>query len=69
MMVLQYKLKDVMVTSVEVLGSNAGKGELLLERISLNYGRIEWSYVKINEASGVGEVVTAGWDVTANKAI
>jgi len=69
MMVLQYRLNDVTVTSVEAFGKEEVEGWAPLERVSLSYGRIEWSYTKINEASGAGETVKAGWDVVANKAI
>jgi type VI protein secretion system component Hcp len=68
-MILQYRLVDVAVTSVEVSGKEEGNGWIPLERISLRYGKIEWSYTKINEANGAVETVKAGWDVTANKAI
>lgn len=68
-MVLQYRLNDVTVTSVEAFGKEEVEGWMPLERVSLSYGKIEWSYTKTNEATSVKETVKAGWDLVANKAI
>ena len=64
---LEFKMYDVLVSSVSPGGSS--KGETLpLESLSLNYGKIEWIYTETDHKTGkpMGDV-KGGWDLIANK--
>lgn len=66
---MEYKLTDVMVTSVHPGGS--GKGESLpLEQVSFAYGKVELKYTQLKVEGGreSGNVV-AGWDLKANRKV
>lgn len=66
---MEYKLTDVMVTSLRPGGS--GKGETVpLEEISIAYGKIEWKYTqtKVQGGRAAGNVV-AGWDLKSNRKV
>ena len=65
-LVLRYRLSDVTVGAVETAGEAA---ERILDKVSLKYGRIEWTYF-VQDPTGrpSGEVKT-GWDLTANRAV
>jgi type VI secretion system secreted protein Hcp len=66
---MEYKMTDVIVTSVRPGGS--GHGETLpLEEISFNYGKIELNYIKTKvEGGGAAGNVPGGWDLKANKKV
>jgi type VI secretion system secreted protein Hcp len=66
---MEYKMTDVIVTSVRPGGSGHGES-LPLEEVSFNYGKIEWKYVKTKVEGGraSGNIV-AGWDLKANKKV
>lgn len=55
------------VTIVETTASG-GEAALLSETLALSFGRIEWTFVDIDPATGRprGEV-KAGWDIAANR--
>ncbi len=61
---LKYKLSDVTVTSVQQSGSEDG---VPVEQFSLNYSKIEVSYVPQSASGKVGAPIQAGFDVKANK--
>ena len=61
---LKYKLADVTVTSVSESGSEDG---VPMEQFSLNYSKIEVSYVPQSVSGKVGAPIQAGFDVKANK--
>lgn len=66
---MEYKLTDVMITSVTPGGS--GQGETVpLEQVCMAYGKIELKYTqtKVEGGRGSGNVV-AGWDLKANKKV
>lgn len=66
---MEYKMTDVIVTSVRPGGS--GQGESVpLEEVSFSYGKIEWKYTqtKVEGGKGAGNVV-AGWDLKTNKKV
>jgi type VI secretion system secreted protein Hcp len=65
---MEYKLSDVLVTSVRPGGSSQGGESLPLEEVSFNYGKIDWIYTATDHATGkpAGDVKT-GWDTMANK--
>lgn len=60
-------LEEIIISSVQH-GSDSGK-DLPTEGLTLNYGKIEWTYTqqKRKDGSGGGNV-TAKYDVTAGKA-
>ena len=60
---LTYKLSDVLVTSVQESGSEAGPPQ---EHFSLNYAKIEMSFTSQN-AKGQTDAVVAAFDVRHNK--
>jgi len=65
---MEYKLSDVIVSSVRPGGSAQGGEALPLEEVSFNYGKIEWTYTETDHKSGEAKGdVKANWDLTANK--
>ncbi|MGC9323797.1 MAG: Hcp family type VI secretion system effector [Desulfomonilia bacterium] len=65
---MEYKLTDVIVSSVRPGGSAEGGETLPLEEVSFNYGKIEWVYTETDHKTGKpkGDVKTH-WDLVANK--
>lgn len=66
---MEYKMQDVVITSVEVDGQAKGEEPLPTEEISFNYGKITWSYTETDHMTGKpkGKVSTA-WSLVENKA-
>jgi type VI secretion system Hcp family effector len=65
-MAMQYRLYDVGVSAVQVLGAGAGNGQKPLEVIALSYGKIEWSYTPVDTNGNPGAETTIGWDLIQN---
>lgn len=67
---MEYKLTNVIVSSVRPSGSAQGGESLPLEEVTLNYGKIELTYTqqKREDGSGGGNV-SAGWDLQTNKKV
>lgn len=64
---MEIRLEQVIVASVAP-GGTAGAG-FPSERVSFNYGKIKWIYTQQKREDGAGGGnVSAGWDLTANKA-
>ncbi len=65
---MEYKMTDVIVSSVRPGGSAQGGESLPLEEVSFNYSKIEWIYTATDHKTGkpAGDV-KASWDLTANK--
>jgi len=62
---LRIKINDVIVSSFETL-VNSGSTDLL-EKVSLNFGKIEIAYTPFDTVSGAaGTTVTVGWDLRTN---
>lgn len=61
---LKITLADVMVSSFQ-LGSDANDN-IPLEQVSFSFSKIEWSY---SSSGGGGPSITAGYDLTSNKAV
>ncbi len=61
---LDYKLSDVLITSVSDKG-NAGDSAPL-EQVSLNFTKIEWDYTPLNADGSPGTPVSASWELPAN---
>jgi len=67
---MEYKLSDVMISSVRPGGTGAGQESLPLEEISISYGKIEWKYTKIDVKTGKAAGNAAGgWDLESNKKV
>jgi type VI secretion system secreted protein Hcp len=66
----EIKMSQCIISSYRPGGSSKGGETLPLEEISIDYGKIEWTYSqqKRTDGSGGGQVAT-GWDLTANKKI
>jgi type VI secretion system secreted protein Hcp len=65
---MEYKMTDVMISSVQVGGT--GEGGLPTESISLNYSKMEMTYTKIGTDGKVaGKGASVGWDLKENKKV
>ena len=67
---MEYKMSDVIITSVRPGGSSQGGEALPLEEVSFGYGKIEWIYTETDHKTGKpkGDVKT-GWDLSTNKKV
>jgi type VI secretion system secreted protein Hcp len=64
---MEYKMTDVVVSSYRPDGASKG-GEIPLEEVKFNYGKIEWTYTETDHKTGAAKGdVKANWDITANK--
>ena len=65
---MEYKMTDVLVSSVRPGGSAQGGESLPLEEISFNYGKIELIYTETDHKTGKKKGdVKANWSTTENK--
>jgi type VI secretion system secreted protein Hcp len=65
---MEYKMGDVIISSVRPGGSAKGADAVPSEEVSFNYGKINWTYTQQKRADGSGGGnVTGGWDLSANK--
>jgi len=63
---MKYLLSDVVISSITPGGSQGG--DMPLEDVSLNYGKIEWEYTVTDAKTGrKGGVVKTHWDTEINK--
>jgi type VI secretion system secreted protein Hcp len=61
-------LEEVLISNVTVHKGSGSAQDLPVEEISLNYGKIEWTYTQQKRADGSGGGnVTAKYDLTAGK--
>lgn len=66
---MEVKLEQVVISKVTPTGAANDQG-FPSERVSLSYGRIKWVYTRQKREDGAGGGnVSAGWDLTANKAV
>lgn len=64
---MEYKMTDVIISSVSVAGSAATE-VLPIEEVTFNYVKIEWTYTEHDPVSGKAKGdVKAYWDVEMNK--
>lgn len=42
-------------------------GQLLIEHVSLKYGRVKWKYTQQKVSGGAGGNVAGGWDLATNR--
>jgi len=65
---MEVKMEEVVVSSVAPGGASEGSGGFPTEQVTLNYGKIKWTYTQQKRADGSGGGnVTGGWDLTTNK--
>jgi len=64
---MEYKLSDVIVSSVKPSAGTMSGQPLPLEEVSFNYGKIEWTYTIIGADGLPSGNVIAQWDLVANK--
>jgi type VI secretion system secreted protein Hcp len=66
----EIKMNECMISSYRPGGSSHSGDALPLEEVSIDYGKITWTYTqqKRGDGSGGGQVA-GGWDLTANKPI
>ena len=65
---MEYKMSDVIVSSVRPGGSAKGGEALPLEEVSFNYGKIEWIYTETDHQTGKPKGDVKGhWDLVTNK--
>jgi type VI secretion system secreted protein Hcp len=67
---MEYKLEDVLVSSVRVGGSSSSSEALPLEEVSFNYGKITWTYSETDKKTGAAKgKVSSAWSLVENKAV
>jgi type VI secretion system secreted protein Hcp len=65
---MEYKLSDVLITSVRPGGSAHGSETLPVEEISFSYSKIEWTYTETDHGTGKAKGdIKAHWDLKHNK--
>jgi type VI secretion system secreted protein Hcp len=64
---MEYKMEDVIVSSVRPSGPTQGGEALPLEEVSFNYGKITWTYTELDPVTlkAKGDV-EAYWDLESN---
>lgn len=66
---MEIKLEQVLISAVTENGASTGESGFPSETVSLSYGKIKWTYTQQKREDGsAGGNVSAGWDLTANKA-
>jgi type VI secretion system secreted protein Hcp len=63
---MQYKLTDVIISSVKTGGGAKGQGGVPVEEVALNYGKIEWTYTVIGNDGKPAGNIGAGWSLAEN---
>jgi len=65
---MEYKLENVIVSSVRPGGSAQGGETLPLEEVTFNYGKINVTYTQTDHKTGMpGGQVSSHWDAVTNK--
>ena len=62
---MDYKLSNVLVTSVQDLGS--GNDKTTDQQVTLRFSKIEWDYTPYDETGQPGDTVRSSWDLGANR--
>jgi type VI secretion system secreted protein Hcp len=66
---LEVKLQQVLVSKVELEGAKSDDS-FPAEVVSLNYGKINWTYIQQKREDGTGSGnVASGWDLTLNAVV
>lgn len=67
--ILEYKFTDVVVTSIKPSGSGSVDA-LPSEVVVFNFGKIEWTYTRVDPASGNPlDIISGGWDLVNNRPV
>lgn len=67
---MEYKMEDVLITSLSTSGQSGSEGALPIETISFNYGKITWTYTETDHKTGAPKgKVSSGWSLVQNKAV
>jgi type VI secretion system secreted protein Hcp len=66
---MEYKLSDVIITSVGKGGDSKADSDVPIESVSLAFGKIELTYTKIGIDGKAAGNASAGWDLKANKKV
>jgi len=61
---MEYKLKEVLISSVNSNGDPTGTAKFPTESVGLSYGAIEWTYTKQDEKGSAKGNVAAKWSVS-----
>jgi type VI secretion system secreted protein Hcp len=65
---LEVKMEQVVISSARPSGKSEGSDGFPTEKISLNFGKVKWTYTQQKRADGSGGGnVAGGGDLTANK--
>ncbi len=65
---MEYKLTDVIISSVKMDGASSGSETLPTESVSFNYSKIELIYTETDHKTGKPKGdVKASWDLAVNK--
>ena len=65
---LEVKMEQVVISKAHPSGKSEGSDGFPTERVSLNFGKVKWTYTQQKRADGSGGGnVAGGWDLTANK--
>ena len=63
---MEYKLEDVIISSAAIGGSSGG--DLPIESITFNYGKITWNYIQTDHQTGATKGnVEKYWSLITNK--
>jgi len=65
---MEFKLKEVLISSVMSSGDPSGSAKFPTESVSLAYGAIEWTYTKQDEKGAAKGKVAAKWNVSQGAA-
>ncbi|MGH8080986.1 MAG: Hcp family type VI secretion system effector [Lysobacter sp.] len=66
---MEYKLTDVLISSVGRGGDSKGDEDVPLESVSLVFGKCEMTYTKIGIDGKAAGNASSGWDLKANKKV
>jgi len=65
---MDVKMEQVVISSVVPVGAAQNADGFPEETVTLNFGKVKWTYTQQKRADGTGGGnVTGGWDLTANK--
>ncbi len=66
---MEYKLSDVLISSVSRGGDTQASNDVPVECVALAFGKLEMTYTKIGMDGKAAGNASAGWDLKANKKV
>ncbi len=66
---MEYKMSDVIVTSVTGGGASASSEDVPMETVTLAFGKIEMTYSKVGIDGKTAGNASAGWDLKKNSKV